>query len=212
MATSAIHGGDREAALIAPAYRTERRIDVVYDAFSDACSRLGDQGRTARGGYENRRHRRNRTHRKKGRDEPSSARPRSGGGIAIIGCQHRHRRGAGASACRRSGGRRCRECASWEDNAVLAFFETSGRNLLAAEAAAGVGHHVALSVVGTDRLLASGYFPRRWPRNNSSRLPRFPTRSCAHAVLRVRGRHRPIGDRRADGSASTGPDAAHCVG
>jgi uncharacterized protein YbjT (DUF2867 family) len=47
---------------------------------------------------------------------------------------------------------------SWEDNAVLAFFETSGHNLLAAEAAAGVGHHVALSVVGTDRLLASGYF------------------------------------------------------
>ena len=47
---------------------------------------------------------------------------------------------------------------SWEDNAVLAFFETSGRNLLAAEAAAGVGHHVAVSVVGTDRLLASGYF------------------------------------------------------
>ena len=47
---------------------------------------------------------------------------------------------------------------SWEDNAVLAFFETSGRNLLAAEAAAGVGRHVALSVVGTDRLLASGYF------------------------------------------------------
>src|SRR5215472_13013873 len=47
---------------------------------------------------------------------------------------------------------------NWEDNAVLTFFETSGRNLLAAEAAAGVGHHVALSVVGTDRLLASGYF------------------------------------------------------
>jgi len=38
------------------------------------------------------------------------------------------------------------------------FFETSGHNLLAAEAAAGIGHHVALSVVGTDRLLASGYF------------------------------------------------------
>jgi uncharacterized protein YbjT (DUF2867 family) len=47
---------------------------------------------------------------------------------------------------------------SWEDKAVLVFFETSGRNLLSAEAAAGVGHHVALSVVGTDRLLASGYF------------------------------------------------------
>ena len=43
---------------------------------------------------------------------------------------------------------------SFEDAAVLAFFETSGRNLLAAERAAGIGHHVALSVVGTDRLLA----------------------------------------------------------
>jgi uncharacterized protein YbjT (DUF2867 family) len=47
---------------------------------------------------------------------------------------------------------------SWEDSAVLKFFETSTRNLLAAEAAAGVGHHVALSVVGTDRLLAGGFF------------------------------------------------------
>lgn len=47
---------------------------------------------------------------------------------------------------------------SFEDKAVLAFFETSGRKLLAAEAVAGVGHHIALSVVGTDRLLASGYF------------------------------------------------------
>jgi uncharacterized protein YbjT (DUF2867 family) len=47
---------------------------------------------------------------------------------------------------------------SWEDNAVLAFFQTSGRNLLDAEASAGVRHHVALSVVGTDRLIASGYF------------------------------------------------------
>jgi uncharacterized protein YbjT (DUF2867 family) len=47
---------------------------------------------------------------------------------------------------------------SFEDAAVLEFFETSTRNLLAAEAAAGVGHHVALSVVGTDRLQQSGYF------------------------------------------------------
>ena len=47
---------------------------------------------------------------------------------------------------------------SWEDKAVLEFFETSGRNLLAAEAAAGVGHHVALSIVGTDRTPDSGYF------------------------------------------------------
>lgn len=46
---------------------------------------------------------------------------------------------------------------SWEDDAVLAFFQTAGRNLLAAEAAAGVRHHVALSIVGADRLPASGY-------------------------------------------------------
>ena len=47
---------------------------------------------------------------------------------------------------------------SWDDAAVLNFFETSTRNLLAAETAAGVAHHVALSVVGTDRLSQSGYF------------------------------------------------------
>jgi uncharacterized protein YbjT (DUF2867 family) len=46
----------------------------------------------------------------------------------------------------------------WDDDAVMHFFQTSTRNLLAAEAAAGVGHHVALSVVGTDRLTESGYF------------------------------------------------------
>jgi uncharacterized protein YbjT (DUF2867 family) len=47
---------------------------------------------------------------------------------------------------------------SLEDAAALEFFETSTRNVLAAEEAAGVGHHVALSVVGTDRLSESGYF------------------------------------------------------
>lgn len=47
---------------------------------------------------------------------------------------------------------------SFEDQAVLEFFQTSTGNLLAAEAAAGVGHHVALSVVGTERLSQSGYF------------------------------------------------------
>lgn len=47
---------------------------------------------------------------------------------------------------------------SLEDSAVLAFFETSGRNLAAAEAAAGVRHHVALSIVGTDRTPENGYF------------------------------------------------------
>jgi len=47
---------------------------------------------------------------------------------------------------------------AWEDAAVMKFFETSTRNLLDNETAAGVGHHVALSVVGTDRMLTSGYF------------------------------------------------------
>src|SRR5262249_56457247 len=47
---------------------------------------------------------------------------------------------------------------SFEDKAVLEFFETSERNLTAAEAAAGVGHHVALSIVGTDRTPENGYF------------------------------------------------------
>lgn len=47
---------------------------------------------------------------------------------------------------------------SFEDAAVLDFFEQSGRNLAAAEKAAGVKHHVALSVVGTERMLESGYF------------------------------------------------------
>ena len=47
---------------------------------------------------------------------------------------------------------------AWDDAAVLDFFQTSSRNQLAAEPAAGVGHHVTLSVVGTDRLPESGYF------------------------------------------------------
>ena len=63
---------------------------------------------------------------------------------------------------------------SWEDKAVLAFFETSGRNLLAAEAAAGVGHHVALSVVGTDRLLASGYFRAKMAQENLIKASPIP--------------------------------------
>jgi len=47
---------------------------------------------------------------------------------------------------------------AWEDKAVLEFFETSGRNLLAAETKAGVRHHIALSIVGTDRTPDNGYF------------------------------------------------------
>ena len=55
---------------------------------------------------------------------------------------------------------------SWEDSAVLNFFETSTRNLLAHEAAAGVRHHVALSVVGSERMLESGYFRAKIAQEN----------------------------------------------
>lgn len=55
---------------------------------------------------------------------------------------------------------------SWEDAAVLSFFETSTRNQLAYEAAAGVKHHVALSVVGTDRMLTSGFFRAKMAQEN----------------------------------------------
>ena len=55
---------------------------------------------------------------------------------------------------------------SFEDKAVLEFFETSGRNLMAAETAAGVRHHLALSVVGTDRLRENGYFRAKMAQEN----------------------------------------------
>jgi uncharacterized protein YbjT (DUF2867 family) len=63
---------------------------------------------------------------------------------------------------------------SFEDKPVMEFFETSGRNLLAAEASAGVRHHVALSVVGTDRLLASGYFRAKMAQENMIKASAIP--------------------------------------
>src|SRR5262245_16030252 len=63
---------------------------------------------------------------------------------------------------------------SWEDAAVMNFFETSTRNLLAYEAAAGVGHHVALSVVGTERLLESGYFRAKFAQENLIKASSIP--------------------------------------
>jgi len=63
---------------------------------------------------------------------------------------------------------------SFEDKAVLEFFETSGRNLLSAEAAAGVGHHVALSVVGADRLPDSGYLRAKLAQENLIKASKIP--------------------------------------
>ncbi len=63
---------------------------------------------------------------------------------------------------------------SFEDKAVLEFFETSGRNLLAAEAAAGVKHHVALSVVGSDRAKDSGYLRAKVAQENLIKGSKIP--------------------------------------
>lgn len=63
---------------------------------------------------------------------------------------------------------------SFEDKPALDFFETSGRNLLAAEKAAGVRHHIALSVVGTERLLESGYFRAKLAQENLIKASGIP--------------------------------------
>src|SRR5439155_6955605 len=63
---------------------------------------------------------------------------------------------------------------SWDDKAVLEFFETAGRNLLAAEASAGVRHHVALSIVGADRLPASGYLRAKVAQENLVKASKIP--------------------------------------
>jgi len=70
---------------------------------------------------------------------------------------------------------------SWEDAAVMKFFETSTRNLLAHEADAVVGHHVALSVVGTERLLESGYFRAKMAQENLIKASSIPY-SIVHAT------------------------------
>jgi uncharacterized protein YbjT (DUF2867 family) len=63
---------------------------------------------------------------------------------------------------------------SWEDAAVMAFFETSTRHLLAYGGAAGVKHHVALSVVATERLLASGFFRAKMAQENLIKASSIP--------------------------------------
>jgi len=63
---------------------------------------------------------------------------------------------------------------SFEDKAVLEFFETSGRNIVAAEVKAGVKHHVALSVVGTERLQESGYFRGKMAQENLIKASPIP--------------------------------------
>jgi len=63
---------------------------------------------------------------------------------------------------------------AWDDAAVLDFFQTAPRNILAAETAAGVSHHVALSVVGTDRLQSSGYFRAKLAQEEAVKAATIP--------------------------------------
>jgi uncharacterized protein YbjT (DUF2867 family) len=70
---------------------------------------------------------------------------------------------------------------SFEDAAVMEFFETSTRNILTAEAAAGAGHHVALSVVGTERLTESGYMRAKSAQENLIKSAAIPY-SIVHAT------------------------------
>jgi uncharacterized protein YbjT (DUF2867 family) len=68
----------------------------------------------------------------------------------------------------------------WDDAAVLDFFQTSSRNILAAETAAGVGHHVVLSIVGTERLQDSGYFRAKLAQEEAVKAAAVP-----YTVLRA---------------------------
>ena len=99
---------------------------------------------------------------------------------------------------------------SFEDAAVLEFFDTSTRNLLAAEAAAGVGHHVALSVVGTERLSESGYFRAKLAQEQLIKAVLDPVLDRPRdAVLRVPRPHRRGRHRRRHGPAAARAHPAH---
>ena len=80
---------------------------------------------------------------------------------------------------------------SWEDAAVMKFFETSTRNLLSHEATAGVKHHVALSVVGSERMLESDYFRAKIAQENLIKGSSIPD-----SILRIRQGYRRFFHRR----------------
>jgi len=69
---------------------------------------------------------------------------------------------------------------SWDDAAVMEFFETSTHNLLSHEATAGIKHHVALSVVGSERMLESGYFRAKIAQENLIKASAIP-----HSIVRA---------------------------
>ena len=101
---------------------------------------------------------------------------------------------------------------SFEEKASLEFFERSGRNLFAAEAVAGVRHYVALSVVGTERLLAMGIRSEARPGKTDQGFRDSLFDRSSDAVLRIPRRDRSIRDRRSNGSTPLCCFPAHCCG
>ena len=99
---------------------------------------------------------------------------------------------------------------SWEDDAVMNFFETSTRNLLAQEATTGVGHHVALSVVGSERMLESGYFRAKMAQEKLIKSSSNPLLNRARdPVLRIHQRHRRFFHGRQYCTSPSGPHPTH---
>ena len=131
-------------------------------------------------------------------------------GVARLGRRHADRRGTGRSARGRPrSSSTCRTRRLGSDAAVLEFFQTSTRNILAAEATAGVSHHVALSVVGTDRLPDSGYFRAKLAQEEAIKAATVPVHDRPRdAVLRVHRPHRRFEHRRRDGSCTAGAGSA----
>ena len=137
------------------------------------------------------------------------ARSRGGRGVARHGRQHAHRRGPGRGPAGRLGGVDVSNSPSFEDAASWSSSETSTSNLLAAEAAAGVGHHVALSVVGTERLPESGYFRAKIAQEKLIEESLHPVLDRPRdAVLRVPQGHRAGCDGREHGPPAAGADPA----
>jgi uncharacterized protein YbjT (DUF2867 family) len=98
---------------------------------------------------------------------------------------------------------------SLDDRAALEFFETSGRHLLAAEAAAGVRHHVALSIVGADRLPQSGYLRAKLSQEQLIRASEVPfTIVPLDTILRIHERPRAGRDRGENRPSLAGAPAA----
>ena len=156
--------------------------------------------------HENRRHRWHRPHRLEGRDQARRAWPRGGGRLAGLRRQHADGRGPRRSAGGRVGGRRRLELpvvrGRGGDGVLPDLDQQPARR---GRRQAGVGHHVALSVVGTDRLRRQRLLPREDRAGEADQGIGDPVLDRARdAVLRVRQGHRRRCDRRRHGAPAAG--------